>query len=563
MNTLNKIKIKIKKAVGFDLDINYPPNPELGDLSLTLFTLAKIKRKNPAILAQEISENLNQNKNLKTIILDAKAIGPYVNLFLNYNNLNIQVLTEIHKEKDKYGQNNSGHKSGVMIEFSNGNTHKEVHIGHLRNICFGDAITKLLAINGYKTIPVSYINDFGIFTAKTLWQYQKNEKHYKSLGGSKGYILGTCYKDSVTALEGNDRAKKEVTQIMKEIESREGQTYELWQTTRLWSINYLKEVYKDLDIKFNKTFYESEVIADGLKIVNQLFRRSILVKSDGAIIANLEKYNLGVLPIIRTDGTALYPVADLSLAVKKFKENKINESIYIVDVRQGLYFKQLFKILELMGYKQKMTHLAYDFVTLPTGMMSSRSGNVITYRELLDEAINHTISETKTKRANWSDKKIKQIATEIALSTIKFEMLKISSQKTITFDIKEALKFEGYTATYLQYTHARIMSIAKKGGDQKNKIDYSLLQEPTEKSLIMKMAKYPEIITRGAKNYDPSEITKYLFELCQTFNDYYHNVQIIKSENTIKVTRLELTKAVGQIIKNGLELLGINAINEI
>ncbi|MEI7620783.1 MAG: arginine--tRNA ligase, partial [Candidatus Falkowbacteria bacterium] len=353
------------------------------------------------------------------------------------------------------------------------------------------------------------------------------------------------------------------TRIMKKIESREGQTYKLWQTTRLWSIDYLKEVYKDLDIKFKETFYESEVIADGLKIVDQLFKKGILVKSDGAIIANLEKYNLGVLPIIRTDGTALYPVADLSLAVKKFKENKIDESIYIVDVRQGLYFKQLFKILELMGYKQKITHLAYDFVTLPSGMMSSRSGNVITYRELLDEAINHTISETKAKRADWSDKKIRQIATEIALSTIKFEMLKVSSQKTITFDIKEALKFEGYTATYLQYTHARIMSIAKKGGNQKNKIDYSLLQEPTEKALIMKMAKYPEIVMRGAENYDPSEITKYLFELCQAFNDYYHNVQIIKSEDAVKAARLELTKAVGQIIKNGLELLGIKAINEI
>jgi arginyl-tRNA synthetase len=288
-----------------------------------------------------------------------------------------------------------------------------------------------------------------------------------------------------------------------------------------------------------------------------------LIKSDGAIIANLEKYDLGVLPIIRSDGTALYPVADLALAVKKFKENKIKESIYIVDVRQSLYFKQLFKITELLGYKQKLTHLAYDFVTLPSGMMSSRSGNVVTYRELMDESIASAALETQTKRTDWSAKKIKQIATEIALSTIKFEMLKVSSQKTITFDIKEALKFEGYTATYLQYTHARIMSIVKKGRAKKVKINYQLLSEPTEKVLIMKLAKYPEIVLRATEKYDPSEITKYLFELCQNFNDYYHNVQIIKSEAAVKAARLELTKAVGQIIKNGLELLGIKAINEI
>jgi len=561
MAILQKIKAEIKKAAGFDLDISYPPDSRLGDLSLAVFAVAK--GKNPIEVAQNISRDLNQNKKLKTLVTEIKAVGPYVNLFLNYDNLGSQVLAEIKKEKDRYGQNNSGKRAGIMIEFSNGNTHKEVHIGHLRNICFGDSITKLLSANGYKTIPVSYINDFGIFVAKTLWQYKKNTKHYLSMAGSQGYILGTCYKDAVSALENDEKAKEETTKIMKEIESRHGEYYKLWQTTRLWSIAYLKEIYQDLDIKFKETFYESEVIASGLKIVEELIKKKILIKSQGAIIADLEPYNLGVLPIIRSDGTALYPVADLALAVKKFQTNKITESIHVVDVRQELYFKQIFKILELMGYKQKMTHLAYDFVTLPSGMMSSRSGNIITYRELIDEAISLAISATKDKRADWSDKKIKQVAAEIALSTVKFEMLKVSSQKTITFDIKEALKFEGYTATYLQYTHARIMSLAKKGGVKKIKVDYSLLKEPQEKTLIMKMARYPEVVMRSAKSYDPSEIAKYLFELCQSLNDYYHNIQIIKSDPKTKAARLELAGAVGQIIKNGLKLLGIKAINEI
>ncbi|PIZ09978.1 arginine--tRNA ligase [Candidatus Falkowbacteria bacterium CG_4_10_14_0_8_um_filter_41_36] len=561
MAILQKIKAEIKKAAGADLDISYPPNSELGDLSLAVFAVAQ--GKNPVEVAQKISQSLNQNKKLKTLVAEIKAVGPYVNFFLNYDNLGNQVLTAIKKEKDKYGQNNSGQRAGVMIEFSNGNTHKEVHIGHLRNICFGDSVTKLLAESGYKAIPVSYINDFGIFVAKTLWQYKKNEAHYQSMKGGQGYILGTCYKDAVSALENNDDTKAEVTQIMKEIESRRGNYYRLWRKTRLWSIAYLKEIYQELEIKFKKTFYESKVIADGLKIVNQLIQKKILIKSEGAIIADLEKYNLGVLPIIRSDSTALYPVADLALAVKKFQTNKITESIHVVDVRQGLYFKQIFKILELMGYQQKMTHLAYDFVTLPSGMISSRSGNVITYRELLDEAREQAITETKAKRIDWSDKKIKQVATEIALSTIKFEMLKVSSQKTITFDIKEALKFEGYTATYLQYTHARITSLAKKGGGKKVKADYKLLSEPFEKTLIIKMAKYPEVVLRAAGSYAPSEITKYLFELGQDFNDYYHNIQIIKSDPKTKAARLELTGAVGQIIKNGLKLLGLKAINEI
>jgi len=563
MATLEKIKAEIKQAVGFDLDISYPPSPELGDLSLALFALAKSTKQNPVGLAEEIRQKLSKNKALKPLVLDIKTVGPYVNLFLNYGNLTAKVLGEIKKEKNKYGQNTSGKKAGVMIEYSNGNTHKEVHIGHLRNICFGDSVNKLLVASGYQAIPVSYINDFGIFAAKTLWYFLRHEKRYAASKDSKGYILGNCYKEAVSALEDNDLAKAEVVKIMKEIESRRGDTYQLWKKTRTWSIDYLKEIYQELEIKFQKTFYESEVIGDGLKIVQKLIKSGLLVKSDGAIIADMEKYKLGVLPIIRSDGTALYPVADLALAVKKFKENKIKESIYVVDVRQALYFKQLFKIMELMGYKQKITHLAYDFVTLPSGMMSSRSGNVITYRELMDEALASTIKTTKEKRSDWSDKKIKEVAKAIALSTIKFEMLKVSSQKTITFNIEEALKFDGYTATYLQYTHARIMSLTHKVKGVKKTADYGVLSEPQEKTLIVKMAKYPEAVKRSADNYDPSEITKYIFELCQDFNDYYHNVQIIKSSTAVQGARLELVGAVGQIIKNGLELLGIKAINEI
>ncbi|MFA4942923.1 MAG: arginine--tRNA ligase [Patescibacteria group bacterium] len=563
MNTIYKIKTEIKKVLGFEVDINYPPSSDLGDLSLALFAIAKSKGKNPIELAKEISQKINQNKKLRPIIQKAEAVGPYINIFLNYAHLSAQVLSDIKKNKSKYGQNKSGKKIGVMIEFSNGNTHKEVHIGHLRNISLGDAVTKLLSTSGYKAIPVSYINDFGIHTAKTLWHFLKNTKYYESLSDNKGYLLGVCYRDAVKAIGEDEKAKEEVSKTMKAIESRQGEIYKLWQKTRLWSINYLKEVYQTLDIKLQKTFYESEVIADGLKIVEQLIKKGVLVKSQGAIIADLELYNLGVLPIIRSDGTALYPVADLALAARKFKEYKIAESIYIVDVRQSLYFKQLFKILELMGYKQRISHLTYDFVTLPSGMMSSRSGNIVTYSDLLIEAIEHAATETKAKRPEWSDKKIKQVATDLAISTIKFEMLKVSSQKTITFDIREALRFEGYTATYLQYTHARIMSIIKKAGKKKDKIDYALLLETTEKTLIMKLAKYPETIIRGTKNYDPSEITKYLFELCQDFNDYYHNIPIIKSPDKIQVARLELAGAVGQTIKNGLELLGIKAINEI
>lgn len=567
METLDQIKSQLSQTLKNDLDISYPPSPELGDLSLALFSLAKASGKNPTELAQETAEKLNKSPKLKTTVKEARAVGPYVNIFLDYNSFTPAVIKSIKKNQGNYGRNQSGKKAGVMIEYSNGNTHKELHIGHLRNIGLGDTINRLLDISGYRSLPVSYINDFGIHVAKTLWYLKNNRKDYqkliKSVPKDRGYLLGSAYKEATAALAENDTAKEAVGKIMQEIESRKGENYQLWQKTRDWSIKYFQSVYQDLGVKFKKTFYESEVITSGLKTVKELVDKGVLKKSEGAIIADLEKYNLGVLPIIRSDGTALYPVADLALAVKKFRENKIQESIYVVDVRQSLYFKQLFKILQLMGYEQKMTHLAYDFVTLPSGMMSSRSGNVITYHELIAQAKELALTATKDKHPDWSQKKITQTASELAFSTIKFEMLKVSAQKTITFDIKEALKFDGYTATYLQYTHARLMSIGRKAPRAKGRLDYSQLSEPQEKQLLFRLAQYPEMIRHAKDNYDPSEISKYLFELCQLANDYYHAIPIIKSAPQTRDARLELIAATRQIIKNGLELLGIKAINEI
>ncbi len=283
------------------------------------------------------------------------------------------------------------------------------------------------------------------------------------------------------------------------------------------------------------------------------------------IIADLENYNLGVLPIMRSDGTALYPVADLPLAVEKFKKYKIDESIYVVDVRQSQYFKQLFKVLELLGYKQKMVHLAYEFVKLPEGMMSSRLGRVITYEDLRAQAIKKALSETKKRHKDWADKKLNQVAERLVNGALKFEMLKVGADKAITFDISEALRFDGFTAAYLQYTYARIQSIIEKAIKQENKKarkQFEKLNEMKENNLIMKLAKYPEVMATAGKNYDPSEIAKYLFELAQEFNDYYHSVPILKSGRDIKQARLALISAVSQVIANGLDLLGIEVVDE-
>ncbi|MFA6306431.1 MAG: arginine--tRNA ligase, partial [Patescibacteria group bacterium] len=327
MYTLDKVKQNIAEAVNAALknklvkasDLVYPPNPEFGDISLPCFNLAKELGKT----AVETGEFLVGKIRLNDTVVAAKAIGPFLNFTFNKTKLAQGVIEEILKLKNRYGVNNIGRNKKVMIEFSNANTHKEYHVGHLRNICYGDAANKILAANGYKSIPVSYINDFGIHVAKTLWAFSKFYKKEK-LPLNKGYFLGKVYVRASQELADNQAAKIEAGQVMKNIESRQGADYKLWQKTRQWSINGFNKIYKELGVKFEHIFYESEAINKGLDMVAKLYAEHFLVKSQGAVIADLNKYDLGVLVVLRSDGTALYPVADLPLAEEKFKKYKID-----------------------------------------------------------------------------------------------------------------------------------------------------------------------------------------------------------------------------------------------
>jgi len=563
MTFLDKLKQQIIKELEIPAaDFSYPPQSSLGDLSFTCFDLAKERQQNPADVAKKLAAELMTRPALKKYFLEIKAFGPYLNFVISPDCLATTIINEVKKAAARYGTNNDNQAKKVMIEYSNGNTHKEYHVGHLRNISYGDAVNHLLSANGYQTIPVSYINDFGIHVAKTIWNWQRGGNK-QSQTANRGYLLGQCYAAASQELEKQPKYKDEVVKIMKEIESRRGNNYKVWQETRKWSLAYFNSIYQELGIKFKDTFYENEMIPAGLKIVQDLIKKNILIKSEGAIIADLEPYGLNVLPIIRSDGTALYPVADLALANEKFKKYCLEESLYVVDVRQNLYFKQLFKILELTGDTGKRAQLSYDFVTLPDGMMSSRTGKVITYEELKNKIQEKLLAETKKRHPDWTLSRVQQVAQSLTISTIKFEMLKVSAEKTITFNIEEALKFDGYTACYLQYGYARLKSIIRKEGfDWFYKTALNELKEATEKELLLKIAKYPEIIKIALTKYNPSELTKYLFELVQLSNDYYHETNILKAETGLRKARIALIGAVAQVLKNGFKILGLKTLEE-
>ncbi len=564
MYALEKIKQDIAAEISriikteiISSDFVIPPQAVMGDLSLPLFSFAKKIARNPIELGTEIATGLKTNKWAENISL----AGPYLNIRLN-NAAQVLLLKDIEKLGPEYGKNKSGAKKRVMLEYANGNTHKEYHVGHLRNIAYGDAVNRILAANGWTTIPVSYVNDFGIHAAKTLWYYLQTKAVAPK--DNKGYFLGQLYAASTKAIEENPEAKAEVGKIMQGIESKKGDAYKLWKATRLWSIKQMQEVNKELGIDFKVHFYESDFIDAGFKIVKELEEKGILVKSQGAIIANLEEYKLGVLVVIRSDGTGLYPVADLPLTIHKVKKYRLDTSLWVVDVRQGQYFKQLFKVLELYGLKANLQHLPYEFVTLPSGMMSSRSGNVIPYEDLKQEALKKTTQEVSTRHSDWTKKKIENAARILALGALKFEMVKVGAEKIITFDMDSALRFDGYTCAYIQYCYARIQSIKRKAPAtwKKLKIDFAQLNDIREKGLIMKLAHFPNVVFASGEKKDPAEITKYLFDLAQAANDYYHAINVLKADQATGAARLSLLHSVAFVIKQGLDLLGIETLEE-
>lgn len=543
-----------------ETDIVYPPTAEMGDLSLPCFKLAKGAGKSPAEVAQLVVFSFAEQG--LEVVQSVSASGPYVNFRLKSASLAKDIFKQIQNEADKFGNNDHGKNKRVMVEFSNHNTHKELHIGHVRNISYGDAVNRILVANGWQSLPVSYINDFGGHVAKTIWalnEFYKDEVPSEN----KGSFLGKVYVRATNEMEENKLAKPLVSFIMKKIEAREGEEYKQWQETRQWSIDQFAHAYEELGVSFRRIFYESEFIDEGLKRVDELQSRGVLRKSDGAVIADLEEYKLGVLVVKRSDGTALYPVADIPLAMHKLDQYDLTESIMVVDGRQSLYFKQLFKLLEILGYKEKMTHLGYDVVSLPEGMMSSRKGNVITYEELRDRMLQRAIEETKARHTDWSSQQINEVARRLAIGAMKFEMLKVGADQVIVFDINKALDFSGFTAAYLQYTYARISSVKRKANTERSIVrDYDLDFEAKEGELLMKIAKFVEVIEHAGATYNPSVIAKYLFELAQLFNDYYHGTPILKSEAELRDFRLALLGAVQQVLRNGLAVLGIEVVEE-
>lgn len=546
-----------ERVLGISVDastITTPPNPAMGDLALPCFALAKTLGKSPTDIARALAEQIAPSEYIDRLV----ATGPYVNCFLAHDTFAITVVTDILRAKKKYGTTLLGKHARVLIEYANQNTHKEVHIGHARNFILGAAVANIFDALGFRAVRLSYINDFGSFVPKTLWAYTHHpEAHSMSMGAL--YAYGAQQE----ALSETVRAQIRELQRDFQLEQKRD-VVALWKKTRAISIKEFRTIYRQLGLRFDATMYESQYVAEGRTIVDELQRKEILKKSEGAIIADLSSYGLDVLVVIRSDGTSQYAVADLAATTAKFRKFRPARAIWVVDVRQSLYFRQLFKLLELMGYRETLTHLGYEFVQLTTGTLASRTGNVLTFQDVRDQLVNKSIVETKQRHPTWKKVRVNRVGERIALAALKFGMVRQHMQKVVTFDIDEALQFQGYTGPYLLYTIARLASVEKKAGTGILKVRSApgVYAEPEERDIVNRLAQYPELITSLIDSHEPSHIAQYAFDLAQAINTFYHKHPILQANEPQRTARRALMRAARQVLENALGILGIESVQE-
>lgn len=560
-----EIAILISKNCDFNTEnivklIEIPPDSTLGDYAFPCFSLAKQFKKNPAQIATELKEKIEKdiikNKKLK-IIKKIEVKGAYLNFFLNKTIFIEQVL----KQKNDF----KGNKKIILIESPGPNTNKPLHLGHVRNGLLGLSLRNILQKTGNKVINVDIINDRGIHIAKSVLAYKKWGNN-KEPNKKPDHFVGDYYVMFNKMLSNNPELETEAQDLLKKWEQNDTETIKLWKKMNGWCIKGMFETYKKLGLIIDKTYYESEHYDKGKSIILEGVKKGLFVKDEkGAIIINLEKYGLDKKVLLRADGTSVYITQDIALAGKRYEDFRMDEMIYVVGNEQNYHFKVLFIVLDKLGYRfaKNCYHLSYGMVNLPEGKMKSREGTIVDADDFMDEIIELSKKEIIIRHENLKESEISKRAEKIALSAIKFYMLKFDPLIDFVYNPKESLSFEGETGPYIQYTHARLNSIIKKFGKKiPTKIDYSCLQEKEEHELITIISQFKSEIETAASQYKPSLVARYLIRLCQLTNNYYHKYQILKEEKNKRDARLKLIVKIKEIISEGLSLLGIEAINE-
>ena len=558
----------LEKATGIersDIDsiITVPPNSDMGDYAFPCFILSKKYKKSPVEIAKELAHKLTQAE--EKYIEKINADGPYVNFFISQKMIAKNVLSAIFSEKEKYGMHHPKNKKKIVVEYPSPNTNKPLHLGHIRNMLIGSSLSNILEAAGNKVYRVNLNNDRGIHICKSMLAYQMFGKG-KNPDVKSDHFVGKYYVLFSEQANKNPTLEDDAQEMLQKWEAGDKKVRALWKKMNSWAIKGFQETYDKFGIKFDKVYNESEIYEKGKDIVIKAFSEKIFLKeNDGSIVADLSKKGLGKKVLLRSDGTAVYITQDIYLAELKYKDFHYDSSIYVVGSEQNHHFSVLFELLNMLKSKaaQRCYHLSYGMISLPHGRMKSREGTVVDADDLISEIESIASREVKKRYQDISEKELAKRSHAIAMASLRFFMLKYDPQRDFIFNPEESISFEGETGPYLQYTYARINSIIEKSGFKvTDKIDFSKLSENQEKNILNILSKYNDTVKDAADKYKPSLIARYLIDLSQVFNEYYHSVRILNNDKDIVMPRLLLISAVAQVIKNGLRILDIDVLNE-
>ena len=535
--------------------IEVPPNKEMGDYAFPCFKLAKIFRKAPNAIAEDLAGKIQPTDDINKII----NLGGYVNFFVNRESLAKKVINQVLTEKENYGKSEFGKGKTVVVEFSSPNIAKPFHIGHVRTTVIGNALSKIYASQGYHVEKLNHLGDYGtqfgkLIVAYKLWgdkQAVENDPIKELL---KLYIR--FHDEAETKPEMEDEAREWFTKL----ENGDEEAKDLWQWFRDESLKEFSRVYKLLDIEFDsyvgESFYSDKMPA----VIEELKEKNLLEESDGAMIVNLEDSKLPPALIQKRDGSTLYLTRDLASAFYRKKVYDFDKSIYVVGAQQELHFKQCFEIIKRMGYDwyKDMIHVQFGMVALEEGTMSTRKGRVVFLEDVLNQAIDRTRQIIEEK--NPDAENIDEVAKAVGVGAVVFQELSNSRIKDYTFSWDRTLSFEGETGPYVQYTHARCCAVLRKAGQPVSAdINYELLSDQDAADVLSVLENFNKSIMTAMNKNEPHIVTRFVLDLAQAFNKFYHNSPILVEDADLRAARLALVEATRQTIENALKILGMKA----
>lgn len=549
-----------------------PPNPEMGDVGVPLFSFAKTFRMGPPQIAGMVVEKLSAKEELKAIA-DFIAVGPYVNLKFNKSLISKMVIEKISHQAGDYGKtDDEGNKpldgKRVMIEFSSPNTNKPLHLGHLRNDALGESCSRILKNAGADVFKVNIINDRGVHICKSMLAYQKfhaaNGDTPESLGLKSDRFVGDCYVEFNDYAKANEGAELEAQNLLVEWEKENPEVRELWKTMNNWAISGVQQTYERTGVSFDKLYFESNTYLKGKEEILQGLKDGIFYQEeDGSVWVDLAEINLDKKVLLRKDGTALYMTQDIGTAIYRHGDWDFNQLVYVVGSEQNYHFTVLFYILQKLGYTwaDQLHHLSYGMVNLPEGKMKSREGTVVDADDLIDSLRDGAIEEITEKGRENAVGDVNEVGEKVALGALHYFLLQTSPTKDMIFNPKESLSFNGNTGPYLQYMGARISSILKRAEQDgllnaNTAINYSELTADAEWELVKTLELYPKTVQKAAENLDPSSIANYLYDVAKSFSRFYHDCPIINAEKEEqKAPRLALAQSTLVVLKNAMELI--------